>query len=103
MPRFRTTVPIDDYVLDVLMADLVGHDQQPAAFLVFLYLYRHAQQRRWRNVPASLRSVADGTGLSKSAVQTAFATLRRRQLIKSRRTHRTATPVHQVLRHWRDR
>jgi hypothetical protein len=33
MPRFRRTVPIDDYVLDVLMRDLVGHDQQPAAFL----------------------------------------------------------------------
>jgi hypothetical protein len=31
VPRFRQTVPIDDYVLDVLMRDIVGHDQQPAA------------------------------------------------------------------------
>lgn len=101
MPRFHEPVPVDDYVLDVLMPDLVGHDQQPAAFLVYLYLYRQAQRCGWRNVSASLRSVAEGTGLSKSAVQTAFATLRRRQLIKSRRAHRTATPRHQVLRHWR--
>ena len=37
--RFRETIPVDDYVLDVLMRDLVGHDQQPAAYLVYLYLY----------------------------------------------------------------
>ena len=103
VPRFHTTIPIDDYVLDVLMADLVGHDQQPAAFLVYLYLYRQAQRCGWRSIPASLRTVAEGTGLSKSAVQTAFLTLRRRQLIKSRGAHCTATPGHQVLRHWRDR
>jgi hypothetical protein len=101
MPRFRQTVLVDDYVLDVLMRDLVGHDHQPAAFLVYLYLYRQAQLRRWQTVAASLRMVADATGLSKSAVQVAFATLHRRQLIKSRRAYRTATPKHKVLRHWR--
>jgi DNA-binding transcriptional MocR family regulator len=101
MPRLRETVPVDDYVLDVLMRDLVGHDHQPAAFLVYLYLYRQAQRSRWHTVTASLRMVADNTGLSKSAVQIAFATLRRRQLVKSRRAYRTATPKHQVLRHWR--
>ena len=46
MPRFRETVPIDDYVLDVLMRDLVGHDHQPAAFLAYLYLYRQAQRHQ---------------------------------------------------------
>ena len=76
MPRFRQTIPLDDYILDVLMRDLVGHDHQPAAFLVYLYLYRRAQQARWRSIGASLRTVADGTGLSKSAVQTAMASLR---------------------------
>jgi len=40
MPRFRRTIPIDDYVIDILMRDLVGHDRQPAAYLVFLYLYQ---------------------------------------------------------------
>jgi hypothetical protein len=36
VPRFKQTIPIDDYVLDVLMRDLIGHDQQPAAYLVYL-------------------------------------------------------------------
>ena len=102
MPRFRETVPVDDYVIDVLMPDLVGHDQHPAAFLAYLYLYRQAQRSGWRKIRASLRTVAEATGLSKSAVQLAFARLQRRELIRSRRAHRTATPVHQVLRHWRE-
>ena len=103
MPRFRDTVSVDDYVIDVLMPDLVGHDAHPAAFLVYLHLYRQAQRCGWRKVPASLRTVAEGTGLSKSAVQIAFTRLHRRELIRSRRAHRTATPVHEVLRHWRER
>jgi hypothetical protein len=59
MPRFHQTVPIDDYVLDVLMRDIVGHDQQPAAFLVYLYLSGRAVRQRWRPVNASLRMLAD--------------------------------------------
>ena len=43
--RFRETIPVDDYVLDVLMRDLVGHDQQPAAYLVYLYLYGQAARK----------------------------------------------------------
>lgn len=101
MPRFRQTVPIDDYVLEVLMRDLVGHDQQPAAFLVYLYLYRAAARQSWKPVAASLRTIAEGTGLSKSAVQLALQTLRRRELVDSRSEHATATPRHRVLRHWR--
>ncbi|HJT81861.1 MAG TPA: helix-turn-helix domain-containing protein [Chthoniobacterales bacterium] len=101
MPRFHHSIPVDDYVLDVLMPDLVGHDRHPAAFLVYLYLYRQAQRGRWGKVTASLRTIADGTGLSKSAVQTALVRLHRRQLISSRRAYPTATPRHQVLRHWR--
>ena len=101
MPRFRETVPIDDYVLDVLMRDLVGHDQQPAAYLVYLHLYRQAAQNKWKSVSASLRTLADGTGLSKSAVQVALEKLRRRELIVTARDHATATPRHRVLRHWR--
>jgi hypothetical protein len=101
MPRFRKTVPIDDYVLDVLMRDLVGHDHQPAAFLVYLHLYRAAESQRWKPVNASLRMVAEGTGLSKSAVQIAFERLRARALIRSASEHVTAIPQHLVLRHWR--
>jgi len=102
MPRFRETVPIDDYVLDVLMRDLVGHDHQPAAFLVYLYLYRRAHRQKWRPVTASLRMVAEATGLSKSTVQIAAEKLRARQLIRSTKDYATAMPQHRVLRHWRE-
>ena len=101
MPRFKQTVPIDDYILDVLMRDLIGHDQQPAAYLVYLFLYGQAARKKWKPVAASLRVLADATGLSKSAIQTALATLRRRELIVTTRSHATATSCHRVLRHWR--
>jgi hypothetical protein len=101
MPRFRETVPIDDYVLDVLMRDLIGHDQKPAAYLVYLYLYGQAARKKWKPVAASLRTITDATGLSKSAVQIALATLRRRELIVTTQDHATATSRHRVLRHWR--
>jgi DNA-binding MarR family transcriptional regulator len=99
--RFKLTIPIDDYVLDVLMRDLIGHDQQPAAYLVYLCLYSQAVRKKWKPVAASVRTLADATGLSKSAIQTALATLRRRELIVSTRDHATATSRHRVLRHWR--
>jgi DNA-binding MarR family transcriptional regulator len=102
MPRFKHTVRIDDYVLDVLMRDLIGHDHNPAAYLVYLYLYGQAARTKWKPVVASLRALADATGLSKSAVQVAIAALRRRELIATTRDHATATPRHRVLRHWRN-
>ena len=103
MPRFRKEIPIDDYVLDVLMRDLIGHDQRPAAYLVYLYLYGQAVRKKWKPFAASLRAIADATGLSKSAVQIALAHLRRRQLIATTVDHATATSRHRVLRHWRAR
>jgi DNA-binding MarR family transcriptional regulator len=101
MPRFREAIPVDDYVLDVLMRDLVGHDRQPAAYLVYLYLYGQAARNKWKPVAKSLRDLADATGLSKSAVQTALENLRRRELINTTSGHATAVPRHRVLRHWR--
>jgi hypothetical protein len=103
VPRFKQTIPIEDYVLDVLMRDLIGHDQKPAAYLVYLHLYGQAARSRWKPVPTSLRMIAEATGLSKSAVQIALAHLRRRQLIATTADHVTATPRHRVLRHWRTR
>jgi hypothetical protein len=100
-PRFKQTVPVDDYVLDVLMADLVGHDQHPAAYLVYLYLYGRAARNRWKPVSGSLRTLAEATGLSKSGVQIALENLRRRRLIVTTNDHPTATQRHLVLRHWR--
>ena len=101
MPRFRETIPVDDYVLDVLMRDIVGHDRQPAAYLVYLYLYGMAARAKWKPVTASLRMLAEATGLSRSAVQTAMQVLRRRELLETSSEHATATPEHRVLRHWR--
>jgi len=101
MPRFRETIPIDDYVIDILLRDIVGHDRQPAAYLVYLYLYGQAARDKWRPVVKSLRDLADATGLSKSAVQTALENLRRRELINTTSDHSTAVPRHRVLRHWR--
>jgi hypothetical protein len=103
MPRFRESIPIDDYVLDVLMRDLIGHDQKLAAYLVYLHLYGQAARNKWRHVSASVRTIADGTGLSKSAVHGALTHLRRRQLLATTADHVTATPRHRVLRHWRAR
>ena len=103
MPRFRQIIPIDDYVLDVLMRDIVGHDRQPAAYLVYLHLYGQAVRAKWKPVPASLRMLAEATGLSKSAVQSALENLHRRQLIFTTSDHATALPQHRVLRHWHTR
>lgn len=101
MPRFHAAIPVDDYVFDVLMRDIVGHDQQPAAFLVYLHLYGRASRQRWRPVSAGLGALAEATGLSRSAVQAAMVKLRYRELIATERDHATATPRHCVLRHWR--
>jgi DNA-binding MarR family transcriptional regulator len=100
MPRFRETIPIDDYIIDVMMRDIVGHDRQPAAYLVYLYLYGQGVRNNWKPVAASLRVLADATGLSKSAVQTALEKLRYRELIRTTAGHATAVPRHRVLRHW---
>jgi hypothetical protein len=100
MPRANRPIQVDDYVLDVLLRDLVGHDKHPAAFIVFLHLYGLAARRHWSPVAASLRDIAEATGLSKSAVQTALYVLRRRELVKTSKPSRTATPSHSVVRHW---
>ena len=101
MPRFKEIIPVDDYVFDVLMRDLVGHDQQPAAYLIYLHLYGQAARNKWKPISASLRTLADATGLSKSAAQSALENLRRRQLIVTARDHVSAVPRHRVVRHWR--
>jgi DNA-binding MarR family transcriptional regulator len=103
VPRFKRRVAIDDYVLDVLMRDLVGHDQKPAAFMVYLHLYGQAARTKWRRISGSLRTIADATGLSKSAVNAALTHLRRRQLIATTADHATATSRHRVLRPWHTR
>jgi hypothetical protein len=100
MLNWKQNIPVESYVVDVLMRDLVGHDKHPAAFIVYLHLYGLAARGRWRPVNGSLRDIAETTGLSKSAVQTALRALRRRELVVTRMRHPTATPQHRVVRHW---
>jgi transcription initiation factor IIE alpha subunit len=96
MKAFR----LETYVSDVLLRDLVGHDHSPAAFVVYLLLWRHTIGERKKSVRLSHRKISEETGLSKSAVQHALRILHRRNLVKSRRAHITDTPEHRVERPW---
>jgi hypothetical protein len=98
MPK---TIACDAYLIDTLMPDLVGHDGQPSAFLVYLYLWAQSRAVRSRSVSASYTEIAIGTGLSRSAVQSAVTTLKRRQLVLVDRGSPTAVPEYSVLRPWR--
>ena len=89
----------DTYVLETLMSDLVLHDHQPSAFLVYLQLSYRAGPRGRLHV--SHQDMADMTGLSKSAVQAAIRSLSRRRLIRATRESSTAVPEYTVLRPWR--
>jgi hypothetical protein len=93
-------VTVDPFILDSLMPDLVGHDRQPSAFIVYLYLYRHTAGRAGRTATASLQRMAAETGLSKSAVQQAIRTLKRRRLVQSRRSSPTSAPEYVVATPW---
>jgi hypothetical protein len=90
----------DPHVVDSLMPDLVGHDRQPSAFLVYLYLSHRATRARARAVAVSLQTLAADTGLSKSAVQAGLRTLVRRRLVRVDKASRTAIPAYTVLRPW---
>jgi hypothetical protein len=93
-------VAIDDYVLDVLLPDLAGHDRSPAAFLVYLILWTNLFRSERRVIELSLQSLSAQTGLSKSAVQGAIRLLRNRSLISVTKTSRTAVPQYELIRHW---
>jgi DNA-binding MarR family transcriptional regulator len=96
---------VDCYVVDVLMRDLVGHDHSPAAFLVFMLIWRHTRGTNGRGTGTRLshRQIALEIGLSKSAVQQALRTLHRRGLVISTQRHRTDVPEHRVVRLWAHR
>ncbi len=97
---YSRIVTLDDYVLDTLMPDLVGHDRQPSAFIVYLRLWRLTEGGRRRSAPLSLRDLSDQTGLSKRAIQDAIDRLERRQLVSVERAMPTAVPIYKLLRPW---
>ena len=61
---------LDGYVVDTLMPDLVGHDRQPSAFLVYLLLWRRTHGAGDSETQVSLAEIATlslvpfGTALS---------------------------------------
>ena len=93
-------IAVDDYVVDVLLPDLAGHDHSPSAFLVYLILWTRLFRSQHRTIDVSLQTLAAETGLSKSSVQAAVRLLRRRSLIKVTRTSPTAVPQYELIRHW---
>ena len=92
---------IDDYVIDVLMRDLVGHDHRPVSFLVYLWLA--AAQQKTAPVQISYQDLAESIGVSKSSAQAAVAWLVRRKLLTATKQNATATPRYTVLTPWKDR
>jgi len=95
------TVTFDAYVIDTLMHDLIGHDRAASAFVVYLYLWRESLGRDAPTVQTSLRTIAEGTGLSKRGVQDALSVLARRKLIGIARQSITDIPVYSIRRPWR--
>jgi len=92
---------IDDYVIDVLMRDLVGHDRRPVSFLVYLWLSAE-QSRRKAPVEVSYQELAESIGASKSSAQGAVKWLQRRKLLLVRKATVTSTPSYTVMSPWRD-
>lgn len=94
-------VKLDDYVLDVLMRDLVGHDKSSSAFLIYLHIWSQTEGRGQKTATLSHQRMAEWTGLSKSAVQSAIRILTRRKLIRAKKSTVTSTPEYEALKPWR--
>jgi hypothetical protein len=92
---------LDDYITDVLMRDLVGHDHKPVSFLVYLWLAAE-QARTKREIRVSYQQVAEAVGISKSSAQSAIKWLLRRKLLTVEKESVTATPVYTVRMPWRE-
>jgi hypothetical protein len=90
---------LHDYVTEVLMRDLVGHDRRPVSFLIWLWLAAE-QQRRSGAVRISYQELAESAGVSKSSTQAAVAWLIRRKLLSVNKVNVTATPEYKVLTPW---
>src|SRR5689334_99357 len=98
---WQRLLQIDEYIIDTLMGDLVGHDRQPSAFIVYLHLWRASHGHKAPTAQIALQDIAESTGLSKRSVQSALGWLAKRRLISIARASITAVPVYTVLRPWR--
>ena len=96
------SIPLDPYITHTLMRDLVGHDHRPAAFLVYLWLVSE-EKRTSGPAEVSYAQLAEETGLSRSAAQSAVSWLLGRKLLSAEHATVTATPVYRTLRPWKRR
>jgi hypothetical protein len=92
---------VDEYILDTLMRQLVGHDRQPSSYLVYLLLWRLSHGQGRRRVQIALMDIAEIIGLSKRGVQDGIAWLAKQKLISIERASMTAIPWYTVQRPWR--
>jgi|SRR5580658_3862785 hypothetical protein len=97
-------IALDDYVVDVLMRDLVGHDRRVVSFLVYLWFAgeQGKEEHKGNVVEASYRQIAECIGVSKSSAQAAVGWLIKRKLLSATKKTVTATPRYKVLTPWRD-
>lgn len=93
-------IPIDEYVIDVLLPDVTGHDHAPTAFLVYIVIWTALYRAEQKHIALSLQELSEGTGLSKSGVQSAVRHLKRRGLVKVFKARPTSIPQYELVRHW---
>jgi hypothetical protein len=89
------TLPLDRYVVDTLMGELVGHDRKPSAFLVYLLIEASD------GGALSYTMIAERTGLSRRSCQAAIAHLERRRLIAVTRRAGNEAAIFRPVRPWR--
>jgi hypothetical protein len=65
------------------MRDLAEHEKRPSAFLVYLHVWRRSVGVGQKVASLSHQQMAEGTGLSKSAVQGAVRLLKKRKLLSA--------------------
>ena len=93
-------ISFDEYVTDVLLRDLVGHDRRPVSFLVYLWIAAE-QQRCGRAVQISYQDLAESIGVSKSSAQASVGWLVQRKLLAVARASVTATPSYTAQTPWK--
>lgn len=97
------SVSVDGYIFDTLMRDLVGHNKKASAFITHLFLWSRTWGRNAASTRISLQQLAEETGLSKSAVQSAIRVLTHRELLSVKRHGPTAIPEYFLHRRWAER
>ena len=87
---------VDNYVFDSLLPSI----ENPAAALLYLYLWRRTIGFQKLSVELSHQILSDAVGISKRTVQEAIALLNDKGLVKTTRAYSTAIPRHTIQKPW---